>query len=210
MGEGGNASRRRCDLKAVCTFGLMFLASAAAPRAVAADMSALGPATLAAPLWSQYEFRLGAFAHGVGFLGPGFEQGSVDLNAEFLLPRLPLWQDSFWSFLSPRPQIGGMLNLDGKTSYAFAGVVWTLDLTPNWFFEPMFGGAIHDGELTAPRGSGRLSLGCSPLFHTGASIGYHLSGNWDVMLTWDHISNAGLCGSNPGINDFGVKIGYLF
>ena len=188
----------------------MCVALISVPRAVAADMPLIGPQTPPIPIWNQYEFRFGAFAHAVGFLGPGFEQGSVDLNAEFLLPRLPLLQDSFWSFVVPRPQIGGMLNLDHKTSYAFAGVAWTLEPLPNWFFEPMFGAAFHNGELNAPPGSGRLSLGCSPLFHTGATFGYRLSSNWDVMLTWDHISNGELCRSNPGLNDFGVKIGYSF
>jgi lipid A 3-O-deacylase len=31
-----------------------------------------------------------------------------------------------------------------------------------------------------------------------------------VMATWEHLSDAGLCHRNDGLNNFGVKIGYSF
>jgi hypothetical protein len=42
-----------------------------------------------------------------------------------------------------------MINTAGKTSYGYAGVVWTLNILPQFFIEPMFGGAVHDGNATA-------------------------------------------------------------
>jgi hypothetical protein len=92
------------------------------------------------PVWSAYEFRLGALYHGIGFLGPGTESGGVDLNSEFLFPRLPLGQDSWWYQFMPRPQFGGTLNFAGKTSYVYAGLAWTWNITPQLFIEPLTGG----------------------------------------------------------------------
>jgi lipid A 3-O-deacylase len=152
-----------------------------------------------------FEARLGAFAHSVG----ATEAGSVDANVELLLPRLPNNLPEAYKFLVPRPQLGAMINTDGKTSYGYGGVVWTLNFTPQFFLEPMFGGAIHDGDTTA-LDSTRNMLGCRVLFHTGLSGGYRLTERWTALLTWDHVSNAHLCDHNAGINDYGVKIGYSF
>jgi hypothetical protein len=58
-------------------------------------------------LSTAYEFRLGGFSHAVGFLGPETESGGIDLNAEFLFPRLPFWSDNRWIIFMPRPQLGG-------------------------------------------------------------------------------------------------------
>lgn len=152
-----------------------------------------------------FEVRFGAFAHAVG----SNEQGSVDANAELLFPRLPIPVSAEYAFLVPRPQIGAMINTGGRTSYGYAGVVWTLKVTPRFFLEPMFGEAVHNGELntTDPEHN---SLGCPALFHTGLSVGYHLTDHWTVLGTWDHISNAQLCDRNQGINDYGIKLGYRF
>jgi lipid A 3-O-deacylase len=56
----------------------------------------------------------------------------------------------------------------------------------------------------------RLSLGCHQLFHIGVSGGYRLGEGWTVLLTWEHLSNAGLCVRNQGINNVGAKIGFAF
>src|SRR5262249_44002742 len=96
------------------------------------------------PVWAEYEFRMGALFHGAGLLGPHTEAGGIDLNLEFLTPRLGIGQDTSWASLSPRLMAGGTLNFDGKTSVAYTGVAWTLDITPNWFLEPTFGVAVHN------------------------------------------------------------------
>jgi hypothetical protein len=102
-----------------------------------------------------------------------------------------------------------MLNAAGKTSYAYAGLVWTVNLTDRFLFEPVFGGAIHDGKTeSAPPGWG--ALGCSVLFHTGISVGYRLTERWIAYATWEHISNGHLCTHNVGNNDYGARIGYKF
>lgn len=153
-----------------------------------------------------FEARLGAFAHSVG----ATEAGGVDANVELLLPRLPNDLPEQYKFFVPRPQLGAMINTGGKTSYGYAGVVWTLNMTPQFFLEPMFGGAVHDGNATAEPVPGENTLGCRVLFHTGMSGGYRVTEQWTALLTWDHISNGHLCPHNAGLNDYGVKIGYSF
>lgn len=157
---------------------------------------------------NSYEVRAGAFLHGIGTA----EKGGVDANVEVLLPRLPntLNLPLAWQFFIPRPQFGAMINPDGKTSYGYAGVVWTVNLLPNFFLEPMFGGAIHDGNGTAVDIPHEATLGCPVLFHTGLSAGYRVTDHWTALFTWDHISNAALCDRNVGLNDYGFKIGYSF
>jgi lipid A 3-O-deacylase len=169
-----------------------------------------GPPPVVAPTptpgTDTFEARLGVFAHAVG----STEEGGVDANVELLLPQLPNNLPDQWKFLVPRPQFGGMINTDGKTSYGYAGVVWTLNILPRFFLEPMFGGAVHDGNATANPVPDENTLGCRVLFHTGISGGYHLTEQWTALLTWDHISNGHLCAHNAGLNDYGVKIGYSF
>jgi lipid A 3-O-deacylase len=168
--------------------------------------SALWPLPTPAGEADSFEARLGAFAHSVG----ATEAGSVDANVELLLPRLPNNLPDQYKFLVPRPQFGAMINTDGKTSYGYAGVVWTLNILPQFFLEPMFGGAVHDGNATATPVPDENTLGCRVLFHTGLSGGYRLTDRWTALLTWDHISNGHLCDHNAGMNDYGLKIGYSF
>jgi len=153
-----------------------------------------------------FEVRFGAFAHSVG----ATEAGGVDANAELLLPRLPNDLPEQWKFLVPRPQFGAMINTGGKTSYGYAGVVWTVNLAPSFYLEPMFGGAVHDGNATGVAVPNENTLGCRVLFHTGMSGGYRVTEHWTALVTWDHISNGHLCVHNAGMNEYGMKIGYSF
>jgi hypothetical protein len=157
---------------------------------------------------NSYEVRAGVFLHGIGT----DEKGGVDANVEVLLPRLPnsLNLPTQWQFFIPRPQFGAMLNPDGKTSYGYVGVAWTVNLLPSFFLEPMFGGAIHDGNASGVDIPHEATLGCRALFHTGLSAGYRVTDHWTALFTWDHISNGGICDRNVGLNDYGLKLGYSF
>jgi lipid A 3-O-deacylase len=135
-----------------------------AARCLAEDAgAAMAPAAPAYPY--RFEARLGAFAHGVGSV----EDNTVDLNVELVFPRLPFGQDAWLSFLVPRPHVGGMVNLSGKTSYVYGGALWTVPLWYGFFAEGFFGGAIHDGSrLGTPT---QAALGCNPLFSCGRLAG---------------------------------------
>jgi hypothetical protein len=166
---------------------------------------------------NRYELRLGAFAHGVGVV----ESGTVDLNPEVVFPRLPFGQSNWWNILFPRPHIGAMLNLDGRTSSAYAGALWTFPLPHHFFAELFLDGEVNNGYLTPDAPPGHSGLGCRYMFHDGGSLGYKLSQQWSLMFTFDHQSNGhdefgtqchglGANTPNPGINDYGLRIGYSF
>jgi hypothetical protein len=36
------------------------------------------------------------------------------------------------SYFVPRPTVGGSYNVDGRTSYAYIGATWTVDITAAW------------------------------------------------------------------------------
>jgi lipid A 3-O-deacylase len=190
---------------------LLALAFGVPGFANAADIPATPAAPASAPVVSFYnpsafEVRGGAL---VSTWGP--EEGSVDLNGELVFPKIftvPGWQD----ILIPRFHVGGMGNLGGRTSYGYAGALWTLNYD-RYFTEVFFGGAVHDGPLLA-RDSDEPSLGCRVLYHTGANIGYRFDQNWSAMITFDHASNGSPtlsnCRGNTGISVLGLRVGYSF
>jgi lipid A 3-O-deacylase len=167
---------------------------------------------------NRIELRLGGFLHGVG----GAEKGTYDLNPEFVFPRLPLFanQNQWWSVFAPRPHFGGLVNLEGRTSALYAGALWTFPLPYRTFFELFVDGAVHNGVENHAL-PGHATLGCPALFHVGGSFGYAITEHWSAMVTFDHLSNghvifgincAGNPGPtpNPGLNNWGGKIGYSF
>lgn|GEM_PF-1022015 len=162
------------------------------------------------------EVRFGGFVHGAG----GNEKGTYDLNPELVLPRLPLFQNQWWNVFVPRPHVGGLANLEGRTSSLYAGALWSFPLPYRTFFELFVDGAVHNGTAINAL-PGHASLGCPALFHVGGSLGYAITEHWSATVTFDHLSNgheifgincAGNTGPtrNPGLNDWGGKIGYAF
>jgi lipid A 3-O-deacylase len=163
-----------------------------------------------------FQLRFGAFAHGVG----GIEQGTYDLSPEIVFPAFPLGQGQWWSVLIPRPHVGGLVNLEGKTSSIYGGALWTFPLPYRFFAELFLDGDKYFGYEDNPP-PGRAGLGCPYLFHDGGNLGYKLNEHWSVMFSFDHQSNGhGIFGidcdnmgsktHNPGINDYGMRVGYSF
>ena len=150
----------------------------------------------------------------------GAEKGTYDLNPEFVFPRLPLFANQWWNVFVPRPHVGALANLEGRTSAFYAGALWTFPLPYRTFFELFVDGAIHNGVQNNPL-PGHSGLGCPALFHVGGSLGYAITEHWSAMVTFDHLSDghyifgvqcAGNPGgtTNPGLNNWGGKIGYAF
>jgi lipid A 3-O-deacylase len=164
---------------------------------------------------NRFELRLGAFEV---LAGP--ERHTFDINPELVAPRLPFFQDQWWGVFVPRPHLGALVNLEGKTSAVYAGGLWSFPLPFRTFFELFVDGAVHDGYKQFPP-PGRTGLGCPALFHVGGSLGYAITEHWTAMVSYDHLSDghgifgiscAGNVGStpNPGLNDWGARIGYSF
>ncbi len=163
----------------------------------------------------QFEAHFGVSYRQEGIVDPN----TFNISGSIVTPRMNFGVTGYWANLLPRFQVGGSLNFEGKTSFAYTDIVLTLPIT-NWlFFEPFFGGAIHDGSLTpTPTLSG---LGCPFLFHVGGSFGVPITEHWQVLGTFEHLSNGrGIfgvdCGTNEvpggnqGLNNYGVSVGYAF
>jgi hypothetical protein len=178
--------------------------------ALAADV--LGPTAYAPPAQPMSfvsELRIGASAQDPW--SP--ERGSANITGEILFAKPFTAADLFTSYFIPRPHLGASLNTRGDTSFGYAGLTWTIDITPRFFIEASFGGAVHNGNTQSNPAlipPDRSALGCSPLFRESGSVGFRISPNWSVMATIEHLSNAGICSQNRGLTNVGARIGYSF
>ena len=154
------------------------------------------------------EFRFGFSAQDPW--GP--ERGSVAVAGEVLLAKPFTAADLFASYFIPRPHFGGSLTFDSRTSYAYAGLTWSVDLTPRVFVEGAFSGAVQDGQADARFAlRDRPSFGCSPVFRQAGSVGVRLSGQWSLVATLEHLSQGGgACAQDRGLTNVGARVGYAF
>jgi len=155
------------------------------------------------------EMRLGGSAQDPW----GRERGSANVAGEILFSKPFTAADLFSSYFIPRPHVGGSVNAGGDTSFAYAGLTWTYDLTSWLFVEGSVGGALHNGNTQSNLvnvGPNESALGCSPLFRESGSVGVRLSTNWSMMATVERLSNAGICAQNQGLTNFGARLGYSF
>jgi len=176
-------------------------------EASAADLTAplaYAPPAVGAGLIS--ELRGGILAHNPA----GRESGSADVNLELLFVKPFQPADPVMAFFVPRIHLGTTINTAGDTSHVYAGFTWTYDFTDRLFAEASIGAGFHNGKTGNFVPLDRIALGCSPLFRESASLGYRISQNWSVMASVEHMSNAGLCRDNPGITNYGVRVGYVF
>jgi len=159
------------------------------------------------------EVRIGAFAQGEGGWAPAKEQGvGINIEALFAAP-------GFLRVLgAPRPHIGASIATDSDaTSQIYAGLEWKAHLARRLFVAGSLGGAVHNGETDAfdpavdiPRLNNTQFFGCRALFRLGADIGVDLTDRVSASVHWDHISNAGLCVNNEGLDNLGIRLGYRF
>ncbi len=146
---------------AVLVSGLLWAALALSP-AGAADLGVETPILPAPTYFTLFqELRVGAFAHNLVHN----EDAPVDLSLETISSPLGLANFSNpyvnW-FLNPRINFGAMINVEGKTSYAFGGFNWHLPLYGPVFFEGEFGGEVNDGVRAVT--PDRVDLGCVATF----------------------------------------------
>jgi len=137
-------------------------------------------------------------------------KGRLD-SVEFELLWQTPWPDVFKWIGSPRPSVGGLVNLGGYESLVHAGLDWHLPLGPTPFYlEAGVGLGLHTGYLdNAPPGF--HNLGCPVLVHYQYGAGVNLTPNVTATLQWQHMSNILFgCGLNQGLNDLGVEIGWKF
>lgn len=151
------------------------------------------------------EVRLGVMDHDSSMFHDSHETSDPDINFEL---RFASPDFLSWAF-APRPLIGGSINTGDGTSIGYAGLGWTFDLTDAFFIDLTFGGAVHDGATNGKTPTSN-DFGCRTQFHESASIGYRFDKSNAVMLSVEHMSNAGLCDANEGLTNTGLRYAYTF
>lgn len=156
------------------------------------------------------EIRGGVLLQGAGPISPDKEEGA-GINAEILFRPL----STLSAIGAPRPHLGLSVATDGDaTSQLYGGLAWELPLTAKFFADAGLGVAVHDGETdfdpTDPNIDSTQFLGCRALFRLSGDIGYRLTDRLSVSVHADHLSNAGLCEPNEGLDNTGLRLGYRF
>lgn len=177
---------------------------------VLAAFLALALAAGTAEAGSIDEVRGGVLLQGLGPFSPNKEEG-VGLNAEILFRRL----EALKFIGAPRPQAGVTVATgDNATSQIYAGLLWGYDVLPRVFVNGGVGVGVHDGKTDYnppdPLLNQRNYLGCRALFRLSADLGYRVSERVSASIHVDHLSNAGLCSENEGLDNTGFRLGYKF
>jgi lipid A 3-O-deacylase len=155
-----------------------------------------------APGHSGRTLAIGVLAHDRGPASDRHEDG-IDLGVELQFAPLDV-------FTSPRPHLGFMLNFEGDTSVAYAGLNFRLREAPAWFVDAILGVAVHDGPLHKdPAGCVQFSdcgFGTRFLPRFGLEIGYRASADASVSLLFDHMSHKWIVsGENEGLDHVGLR-----
>lgn len=155
------------------------------------------------------EVRAGVYAQSCCGFGSSKENGpAFNVEALFDSPR-------FLSVLgSPRPLLGATYaSASGATSQIYGGLEWKVALN-KWFVAASAGGTIHNGETDtydpiadAGRVDETVFLGCRGLFRLSGDVGYKVTSRVSASFHWNHISNAGLCTDNEGLDQMGFRVG---
>ena len=173
----------------------------------AASLTLGAPAAGASPI---EEVRAGALIQGLGPFSPNKEDG-VAINGELLFRSVADFGE--WGTL--RPNLGlNIATAEFATSSIYGGLLWQADISRRVFIDFGAGLAIHDGETSFnppdPLINERNYLGCRAEFYLQADLGYRLSERLSAMIHVDHMSNAGICSENEGLDNTGFRLGYQF
>lgn len=146
-------------------------------------------------------------------------ENSLGINAEVIFN--PLLGNR--NKLALHPYIGGMVNLEGDTSYIAAGVMLRKDFGPKFYGDIGIGLALHDGRVQLsdlPRrerfeaSHSGISFGYDVLFRPAISLGYRFDDSWAAEIFMDHLSNGNVLNGdrriNEGVDNLGLRIAKRF
>jgi len=144
----------------------------------------------------------------VGIATQRANENSIAINGEILFeePKFLKWA------LSPQPYIGGTLNLEGKTSYGGAGLLWRQGFGEKFYGDFAVGFVAHTGtndisdffERISPDRE-NIQFGSTILFREQVALGYNVNEDWSAELFFEHLSNAGLAFNNEGADSLGFR-----
>lgn len=203
----------------VGVISLLIAASLAVPSVAAENKKtkrqAAAPATPVAPAPEaqaapERPSLLSEFRFGFSAQDPWGPEKSGAVSGELLFAKPFTPADLFTSYFIPRPHVGASGNFGGQTSFAYAGLTWSIDVTERVFLEGAFSGAIQNNPNDPFEGRlDKVASGCSPLFREAGAVGVKLSKNWSLMALVEHMPNGG-CGDGRSLTNFGARFGYSF
>jgi lipid A 3-O-deacylase len=209
---------------------LRMIGRAAALTGSAAMLASAAPALAG-------EVFLGGFAHdsSFGVSGSPHEGGTYDVQVGYRTAQI----QSLWFLLTPMAYAKAQVNTDSRTNFYTLGVEWRKHLFHSKFYGDFgIGGSYVDGyntypdhfdpDSTPPPGAGataaqiarynsdlhtfrtRKAMGSDYVFNPNFTLGYDLTQHVAIEGSWEHYSNAGFGGRNPGMDNYGVRIAYKF
>jgi lipid A 3-O-deacylase len=135
------------------------------------------------------------------------EEGGVDVQAGYRFAPIK----ALSAIGSPAPYVIASVNTRGDTSFAGAGLAWTIGKGPV-YLRPGLGLVIHDGPdyRVDSGGTFRTDLGSRVLFEPELGLGVRVNERVSVEAQWTHISHAQLFNGdqNPGIDMIGLRLNY--
>lgn len=202
----------------------------------AALMASVAVCATAAPALAG-EIFLGGFAHdsSFGVSGSPHEGGTYDVQVGYRTAQI----DTLWFLLKPMAYAKGQFNTDNRTNFYTLGLEWRKHLFHSKFYGDFgVGGAYVDGyntypdhfdpDSTPPPGPAatpaqvaryqsdlhifrtRKAMGSDFVFNPNFTLGYDLTKRVAIEAAWEHYSNAGLGGRNPGMDNWGGRLVYRF
>lgn len=155
---------------------------------------------------------VGVLAHDRGPASDRHENGT-DLSGEVQFA--PLDGAIGRAIGSPRPHVGGTLNLNGDTSTLYGGLTYEFVPHPQWFIDGFVGLAAHNGPLHKdPAGCAQRSdcgFGARVLPRFGVEAGFNFTRQDAVTVFYDHMSHGNLFNvENEGIDHVGLRFMHAF
>lgn len=138
------------------------------------------------------------------------ERGVANFSGEIVSPKLMILQDRVANAFVPRFHLGANTNFGRATSFAYAGLTWTVDVTKSIFVEGSLGAAVNDGKTGYFVPDNRVAVGCNGGLREALGVGVKLNDRWSVVTTLEHFSNGGACDRSKSLSNFGARLGYTF
>ena len=160
---------------------------------------------MAAPAAAQEVF-VGVYAHEVDTpftLHVG--EGGADIAAGYRFAPIA----ALGAIGSPAPYLIASINTAGDTSFAGAGLSWTVG-KGSVYLRPAVGLVVHDGPANSVRAGRHTELGSRILFEPEIAVGYRVDKRVSIEASWMHISQARLFNGaqNPGIDMMGARLNW--
>ncbi len=145
-------------------------------------------------------------------------ENSVGINVDVIFDEPDFLK---WA-LSPQPYVGGLLNLEGNTSYIGGGLLWRQTLGEKFYADFSIGAVIHNGTSNiefegsfqdlVSRLENEIEFGSRVLFKPQLSIGVRVNERWAGEVFFEHLSHGGVLGGprNDGVDNIGAKIARRF